>query len=99
MDMASLVVICAIAFAAGMIFSAALIRGQQNRTRKRRQAFIKSRDGRSAAMRDMARALDRYTTAIESGRGYTIYKGESNLKSDDEFINQLRKDLSLNERF
>lgn len=99
MDMASLVVICAIAFAAGMIFAAALIREQQNRTRKRRQAFIKSRDGRSAAVRDMARALERFARAAENGRGCTIYKGESNLKSDDEFINQLRKDLSLNERF
>ena len=99
MDMASLVVICAIAFAAGMIFSAALIRQQQNRTRKRRQAFIKSRDGQSAALRDLARALERFARAAENSRGYTIYKGESNLKSDDEFINQLRKDLSLNERF
>ena len=99
MDMASLVVICAIAFAAGMIFSAALIRGQQNRTRKRRQAFIKSRDGQAAAVRDMARALDRYASAIENGRGYTIYKGDSNSMSDDEFINQLRRDLKLNERF
>ena len=99
MDMASLVVICAIAFAAGMIFSAGLIREQQNRTRKRRQAFIKSRDGRSAAERDLARALDRYAAAIENRRGYTIYKGDSDLKSDDEFTNQLRKDLSLNERF
>ncbi len=99
MDMASLVVICALAFAAGMIFSAALIRQQQNRTRARRQAFIKSRDGASAAVRDMARALDRYTAAIEKGRGYTIYKGDSNLKSDSEFINQLRKDMIPNERF
>ena len=99
MDMASLVVICALAFAAGMIFSAALIRGQQNRTRARRQAFIKSRDGQSAAVRDMARALERFTRAAESGRGFTIYKGNSNLKSDDEFINQLRRDLKLNERF
>ena len=99
MDMASLVVICAIAFAAGMIFAAALIREQQNRTRKRRQAFIRSRDGRSAAMRDMARALDRFARSAENSHGYTIYKGSSNSMSDDEFINQLRKDLSLNERF
>ena len=99
MDMASLVVICALAFAAGMIFSAALIRQQQNRTRKRRQAFIKSRDGQSAALRDLARALERFARAAESGRGCTIYKGNSNLKSDDEFINQLRRDLKLNERF
>ena len=99
MDMASLVVICAITFAAGMIFSAALIRGQQKRTRARRQAFIKSRDGQSAALRDLARALERFARAAENSRGYTIYKGDSNLKSDSEFINQLRKDLSLNERF
>lgn len=99
MDMASLVVICAIAFAAGMIFAAALIRQQQNRTRARRQAFIKSRDGQSAAVRDMARALERFARAAEKSQGCTIYKGNSNLKSDDEFINQLRKDLSLNERF
>ena len=99
MDMASLVVICAIAFAAGMIFAAALIREQQNRTRKRRQAFIKSRDGRSAAMRDLARALERFARSAANGRGYTIYKGNSNSMSDSDFINQLRKDLSLNERF
>ncbi len=99
MDMASLVVICAIAFAAGMVFSAALIREQQNRTRKRRQAFIRSRDGQSAALRDLARALERFARSVENGHGYTIYKGDSNLKSDDEFINQLRKDLRLNERF
>lgn len=99
MDMASLVVICAIAFAAGMIFSAALIREQQKRTRKRRQAFIKSRDGATAAVRDMARALERFARAAENSRGYTIYKGDSNLKSDSEFINQLRKDMIPNERF
>ena len=99
MDMASLVVICAIAFAAGMVFAAALIREQQNRTRKRRQAFIKSRDGQSAALRDLARALERFASAAENGRGYTIYKGNSNSMSDGDFINQLRKDLSLNERF
>ena len=99
MDMASLVVICAIAFAAGMIFAAALIRHQQNRTRARRQAFIKSRDGASAAVRDVARALDRFARAAENSRGYTIYKGDSNSMSDSDFINQLRKELSLNGRF
>ena len=96
MNISILIVICALSFSAGMIFSAALIRRQEKKARARRQAFMRSCDGRTAAMRDMARAMERFvqsTIYVGYAAGTTIYKGNSNSAAESEFTNQLRKDL------
>ena len=71
MDSMLLIVISAISFAAGMVFSAELRRHSQKSTRSRRQAFIKTCDG---ALRRMASRNRRRRTERCSKRTEVLWK-------------------------